>query len=306
MVVFNKGLSKLKKREHRYAMLFISFKYVGFILFVFLPVLVSLLYSFTDYNAARETAPYLTRIADLWCGLDCYKQLFTHFMYKEYFLRSIVNNLFMMLSVPFGIVCGLLVAAILARPIIKGAGTFRLLIYMPVVAGAVAMNIIWRYMFDNQYGLVNKIFGTQLMWLTDDVLVKVAIIIKNIWGSIGRTMIMCLAAMSAVDGNYYEAARLDGASEPAKFFFITLPLITPTIFYLLITGVINNLQMYTDALIFASGAPGAQTVVYFIWTFGIKRSMYGIAAAASTLLTATIMLITIIQFRVSNRWVFEE
>ena len=298
-------LSSLKKKENRIALGFISVKYVGETIFVFVPVLFSILYSFTDYNAARETEPFFSRIGDIWIWFGNYKQLFTHFMYSEYFLRSVGNNLFMLLSVPLGIIAGLLVAAILSRPAICFSGAFRMLIYMPVVAGAVAMNIIWRYMFDNQYGLINQIFGTQLMWLTDDWLVKTAIVIKNVWGGIGRTMILCLAAMFAVDNNYYEAAKLDGAGEVRRFFAITFPIITPTIFYLLITGVIANLQMYTDSLIFASGDPGAQTVVYFIWTFGIKRSMYGLAAAASTLLTVTIMLITIVQFRVSNRWVFE-
>ena len=296
---------RLKRKEGRIALAIISVKYVGEIVFVFVPVLFSILYSFTDYNAARETAPFFSRIGDIWIGFGNYKNLFTHFMYSEYFLRSVCNNLFMLLSVPLGIAAGLLVAAILSQPDIRFAGVFRMLIYMPVVAGAVAMNIIWRYMFDNQYGLINSLLGTQWMWLTDDWLVKTAIVIKNVWGGVGRTMILCLAAMLAVDGNYYEAAKLDGAGATRRFFAITLPIITPTVFYLLITGVIGNLQMYTDSLIFASGDPGAQTVVYFIWTFGIRRSMYGLAAAASTLLTITIMVITVVQFRISDRWVFE-
>lgn len=299
------ALSKLKRREHWIAMGFILPKYVGFILFVFLPVLFSVLYSFTDYNAAYETEPYITRIGDLWCGFDCYKKLFTHSMYSREFANAVKNNIVMLLSVPLGILCGVVIAAILSRPFIKGSGVFRLLIYMPVVASAVAMNVIWRYMFDNQYGLINKVLGIELLWLTDEWLVKAAIIIKNVWGGIGRTMILSLAAMLAVDDSYYEAAKLDGAGELVKFFRITFPLITPTLFYLLITGVINNLQMYTDSLIFASGASGARTVVYFIWQYGITKSLYGLAAAASTLLTVTIMIITVVQFRVSNRWVFE-
>ncbi|MGN1053443.1 MAG: carbohydrate ABC transporter permease [Candidatus Scatosoma sp.] len=299
------ALSKLKRREHFIATCFIIPKYAGFVLFVFLPVLFSVLYSFTDYNAAYETEPYITRIGDLWCGFDCYKKLFVHTMYSREFKNALTNNLFMLLSVPLGIFCGLMIAAILSRPSVKGAGVFRLLIYMPVVASAVAMNVVWRYMFDNQYGLINKFLGTELLWLTDEWLVKTAIVIKNVWGGIGRTMILSLAAMLAVDNSYYEAAKLDGAGEFVKFFRITFPLITPTLFYLLITGVINNLQMYTDALIFASGASGARTIVYFIWQYGITKSLYGLAAAASTLLTAGIMIITVIQFRISNRWVFE-
>ncbi|MBQ8885272.1 MAG: sugar ABC transporter permease [Clostridia bacterium] len=297
-------LSPLKRREHLIAMGFISFKYVGFILFVFLPVLFSILYSFANYNAAYETEPFLSIFADRFSGFETYKMLFNS-RYADEFKQAILNNLFLLLSVPMGILLGILIAAILSRPNIKGSNTFRLLIYMPVVASAVAMNVIWRYMFDNQYGLINKVLGVELLWLSDDTLVKIAIVIKNSWGAIGRTMILCLAAMYAVDDSYYEAARLDGAGEMIKFFKITLPLITPTLFYLFITGVINNLQIYTDSLIFASGDKGARTVVYFIWQYGIRNSLYGFAAAASTLLTITIMAITIVQFRFSNRWVFE-
>ncbi len=298
-------ISPLKMREHWTAMAFISLKYIGFLTFVFAPVVVSLLYSFTNYNPAYETEPYFSRIGDLWCWFDCYKKLFTDIMYGEYFVRAIGNNVFMLLSVPFGIAIGVVIAAILSRPAIKLGGLFRLLIYMPVVAGAVAMNYIWRYIFDNQFGLINQLFGVEIMWLTDATLMKIAIVIKNTWGAIGKSMILGLAAMLAIDGSYYEAAVIDGASELKKFFSITLPLITPTLFYLLITGVIANLQMYMDALIFAKGNTGAQTVVYFIWEIGIKQSNYGIAAAASTLLTITIMIITIIQFRFSAKWVFE-
>lgn len=299
----NINKSTLKRREHWTAMAFISFKYVGFILFVLLPVIVSILYSFCNYNAAIETEPFFSRMGALWSGFDTYKQLFT--TYGVHFKRAILNNVIFLISVPFGILLGLIIAGILSRPFIKGSNVFRLLIYMPVVASAVAMNIIWRYIFDNEYGIVNSLLGTHLMWLTDGNLLRTAIIIKTVWGSIGKTMMLLLAAMLAIDSSYYEAATVDGAGELTKFIKITIPLITPTVFYLLTTGVIGNLQMYTDSLIFARGNHQARTVVYFIWEYGIRNSLYGIAGAASTLLTLAILILTVIQFKISDSWVYE-
>ena len=174
------------------------------------------------------------------------------------------------------------------------------------VSSAVAMNIIWRYIFDNQYGIINQVTGWNIQWLTDSHWIKVAIIIKSAWGSIGRSMILCLAALTNVGRDYYEAAEIDGAGEVTKFFKIAIPLISPTLFYLFCTGFIGNLQAYVDSQVFANGHPGAQTIVYFIWNYGISRSRYGIASAASVVLTISIMIITLLQFKISEKWVYSE
>ncbi|MBP3433816.1 MAG: sugar ABC transporter permease [Clostridia bacterium] len=300
-------ISPLKRRENLTALAFISVKYLGLILFTILPVIMALLYSFTDYVAVAETESFFTRIDDLWCGFDNYKKLFTHINYATYFKNAVLNNLIFMISVPFGIFIGLVVAVMLSRENrIHGSRVIRTLIYVPVVSSAVAMNIIWRYMFDNQYGIINQLFGMEINWLTDETWIKVAIIIKSAWGSIGRTMILCLAALTNVGADYYEAADLDGAGEITKFLKISLPLISPTLFYLFCTGFINNLQSYVDSQVFANGHFGAQTIVYYIWNFGINRSYYGIASAASFILTIGIMVITFVQFKIQNKWVYGE
>lgn len=302
-----KKKSTLKRKEHWTALAFISVKYVGLIIFTLLPVLFAFLYSFTDYYARMETEPFITRIDDLWCGLSNYIQLFTHITYGTAFKNAILNNLIFLLSVPLGILLGLVIAVMLSRDeIIRGSRIFRMLIYVPVVSSAVAMSIIWRYIFDNQYGIINQLTGWEIPWLTDNNWIKVAIIIKSAWGSIGRTMILCLAALTAVGRDYYEAAELDGAGEMTCFLKISVPLISPTLFYLFCTGFIANLQSYVDAQVFAQGLPGAQTIVYYIWNYGINRSLYGVASAASFLLAIGIMLITVLQFKISDKWVYSE
>ena len=300
-------ISPLKRKENLTALAFISIKYVGLIVFTILPVLVAVLYSFTNYIAVAETEPFFTRIGDLWCGFDNYVKLFTHINYATYFKNAIMNNLIFMISVPVGIIFGLVVAVMLSRENkIYGSRIIRTLIYVPVVSSAVAMNIIWRYIFDNQYGIINQLTHWNINWLTDNTWIKVAIIIKSAWGSIGKTMILSLAALTNVGADYYEAAELDGAGEITKFFKISLPLVSPTLFYLFTTGFIANLQSYVDAQVFANGHFGAQTIVYYIWQFGISRSYYGIASAASFLLTIGIMVITFLQFKISDKWVYGE
>lgn len=182
----------------------------------------------------------------------------------------------------------------------------QVLYYLPAVSSAVAMNIVWRYIFNNEFGLINSLIGVQIPWLSNNALIKVAIIFKNSLNAMGRAMILCLAGMLNVPRDYYEAAELDGAGKLRQFFSITLPIITPVLFFLLITGLIGGLQSYADSQIFANGVQGAQTVVYFIWARGINQGRYGLASAASVLLAFVIMIITLIQFKFSNKWVYED
>ena len=112
--------------------------------------------------------------------------------------------------------------------------------------------------------------------------------------------------MLNIPRDYYEASELDGATKVQQFFQITFPLITPITFYQLITGLIGGLQSYADSQVFGAGVQGSQTIVYFIWQRGINQSRYGLASAASILLAVAIMIITMVQFRVSNKWVYEE
>lgn len=258
----------------------------------------SFVYSFQNYNILTG--------ASKWLGLKNYNDLFTHILYSKSFTRAIGNTVVLLLSVPISMLLGLGLAGLLRMGSIKGGKVFQVLFYLPAVSSAVAMNIVWRYIFNNEFGVINLMFGTQTPWLSDDSLIKVAIIIKNSLNGMGGAMILFLAGMLNVPKDYYEAADLDGASKLRQFFTITLPLITPIIFYLLITGLIGGLQSYADSQVFGAGVQGAQTIVYFIWARGIDQSRYGLASAASILLAVVIMLITLVQFKFSNKWVYEE
>ena len=290
--------SKLTRRENIIAFLFILPPIIGFCIFTIGAMAFSFVYSFQKYNILTGEST--------WLGWQNYKDLFTHILYSKSFYTSIVNTLVLLLSIPLSMILGLCLAGLLRMGDIKGAKVFQVLYYLPAVSSAVAMNIVWRYIFNNEFGIINVIIGKKIPWLSDDTLIKVAIIIKNSLNGMGTAMILYLAGMLSVPKDYYEASELDGAGKVKQFFSITLPLITPITFYLLITGLIGGLQSYTDSQIFGAGVQGSQTIVYFIWARGINQSRYGLASAASVLLAVVIMIVTLIQFKLSDKWVYEE
>lgn len=290
--------SKLTRRENIIAFLFILPPIIGFCIFTIGAMAFSFIYSFQKYNILTGEST--------WLGWQNYKDLFTHILYSKSFYTSIVNTLVLLLSIPLSMILGLCLAGLLRMGDIKGAKVFQVLYYLPAVSSAVAMNIVWRYIFNNEFGIINLIIGKKIPWLSDDTLIKVAIIIKNSLNGMGTAMILYLAGMLSVPKDYYEASELDGAGKIKQFFSITLPLITPITFYLLITGLIGGLQSYADSQIFGAGVQGSQTIVYFIWARGINQSRYGLASAASVLLAVVIMIVTLIQFKLSDKWVYEE
>lgn len=286
MTLFKKKEKSLSRGESKVAFLFILVPLIGFMIFTAISMLFSIYYSFTDYNPIREETK--------WVWFDNYIDLFT----DEKFWNCCLNTIIFLVTIPCGMFIGLLLATYLKR-ISHGSKILRIIYYLPAISSAVAINIIWRYIFQMDYGIINSILGTNIPWLgsSNPWLIKIAVIIKNIWTSIGSTMLLYLAGLNAISDSYYEAAEIDGASTVQQFFKITVPLIQPTTFYLIITGIIAGLQSYVDSQVFAQGLEGARTIVYYIWQYGIDKSKYGLASAASTFLGLIIVTITFIQFK---------
>lgn len=291
-------VSKLTRKENIAAFLFILPPIIGFCIFTIGAMIFSFVYSFQDFNILTGESSSV--------GFKNYVDLFTHQLYSKSFFNSIWNTIVLLLSVPFSMILGLILAGLLRMGEVKGSKVFQVLYYLPAVSSAVAMNIVWRYIFNNEFGVLNLLLGQKIPWLSDDNLIKAAIIIKNSLNGMGGAMILYLAGMLNVPKDYYEASELDGAGKVRQFVSITLPLITPITFYLLITGLIGGLQSYADSQVFGAGVQGSQTIVYFIWARGIDQSRYGLASAASILLAVVIMIITLVQFKLSNKWVYEE
>ncbi|NCA95369.1 MAG: sugar ABC transporter permease [Methanomicrobia archaeon] len=279
---------RLARHEERIAMLFIILPLIGFLVFTFASFVFGFYQSFTDFNPVR--------LETNWVWLENYENL----LKDQGFRDAIVNTIVLMAAIPIGITVGLLLAIYL-KNLAKGSTILSLLYYLPAITSAVAVNIVWRYIFNGEYGFINSFFGLNIDWIgTDYWFIKIAIWVKGVWSAAGVTMILYLAGLNNIPKDYYEASSLDGASKFQQLIHITIPLLNPTTFYLVVTAIIGGLQSFAEADIFANGQKGARTIVWYIWNKGIYQGKYGLASAASVMLSVAIIIVTIIQFRRSK------
>lgn len=276
-------------KENFFGYLFVLIPVLGFFLFTAWALGYSVFMSFTNFNAIKGTFKYV--------GFENYLEIFK----EENFRDATLNTVLMLLSIPVGAFLGLLLAIYLKK-LAKGRTLLTILYYLPAVTSSLAIMIVFRDLFRNgEMGLINSILGTELNWLSNDPwLIKIAIIIKNIWAGIGGSMILYLAGVNNIPESYYEVARVQGATRWQQFVDITLPMTNNTSFYLIVTGIIGGLQSYADSRVMGGGLPGARTIVYYIWNYGINQANYGWASAASVLLSIVILIITVILFSKSN------
>lgn len=276
-------------KENIYGYLFVLIPVLGFFLFTAWALGYSVFMSFTNFNAIKGTFKYV--------GFANYIEIFK----EENFRDATLNTILMLLSIPVGAFLGLLLAIYLKK-LAKGRTLLTIIYYLPAVTSSLAIMIVFRDLFRNgEMGLINSILGVELNWLSNDPwLIKIAIIIKNIWAGIGGSMILYLAGVNNIPESYYEVARVQGATRWQQFIDITLPMTNNTSFYLIVTGVIGGLQSYADSRVMGGGLPGARTIVYYIWNYGINQANYGWASAASVLLSIVILIITVILFSKSN------
>ncbi len=285
----HKKTIKAEVKESLYGYLFVLIPVLGFLLFTAWALGYSIFMSFTDYNVIKGTFKFV--------GFENYIEIFR----EEGFLNAVSNTVLMLLSIPIGVFIGLILAVYLKR-LAHGRTLLTILYYLPAVTSTIAILIVFKEIFrSGESGLINGLFGMKLNWISNDPwLIKIAIIVKNIWAGIGGTMILYLAGLNNIPESYYEVARTSGASKWQQFIDITMPMTNNTSFYLIVTGIIGGLQSYADSAVMGSGYAGARTIVYYIWRNGINQSRYGLASAASVMLLIVILIITIILFSKSN------
>lgn len=304
-IIIDKKKKQRAIKENFIANLYILPIFLSFTVFAAIPMAMSVLFSFTSYNPIKHNN-FFSVLPEIFNGIEWYKALFTNLAYSESFKNACLNTLFYLFEVPISITIGAFFAWLINSKSIHGGKVYKMLFYVPVVSSAVAVNLVWRYIFDHDYGIVNQLLNTTtIYWLRDPILVKIAINIKNVWARIGACIILISATMDTVDKSIYEAADIDGAGEIKKFFRLTLPHLVPVIFYLLIIGINGAMQTYVDSKIFAEGAYEAQSLVFFIWQKGIETYNYGIASAASVLLSIIMFALTLLQFKISQKGVNE-
>lgn len=283
---------------------FISPWLIGLLIFTLYPILASLYYSFCEYRVLSPPR---------WVGLRNYAALFTD---HDYFLASLSNTVFMFLELPIGLVMGLAIALLLNLKL-RGMALFRTLYYIPSVVPTMASAILWLWLLNPQYGLVNKTLHAlgmpgDLTWLTDPKWAKPGFIVMDLWG-VGGSMIIYLAALQGVPQHLYEAADLDGASAWDRLRHVTLPAISPVIFFNLILGVIGTFQYFTQAFVIGgggsnAGGPANATLFYALYLYqnAFQYFRMGYACAMAWVLFLLTLLAAFLVFKTSARWVYYE
>ena len=287
---------KKKTREGLIGYLFASLWFIGIFGFTLFPLLTSLFYSLTDYNL--KDTPNM-----VW---------FNNYVYilvkDTMFWKSLGNTFFQVIfGAAFSIVIGILVACILNKPI-KGIGIWRTIFYLPNVVASVAMALLWTWMFNKDYGLINQFLGIfkipSIDWLGNEHIVKISLILMSAWGS-GVSALFFLGAMKSIPKHLYEAADIAGVNKTRQFFTITLPLITPTIFFMLVTSIISGFQYFMMAYIMVGRGTNysAYYLAYYIYDKGFMDYQLGYASAMSWIMFVIVIAIVGLVVSTSKKWV---
>ena len=278
---------------------------LGFFLFTLGPMVVSILMSFTEWNGITP----LSQIR--WVGTDNYRALLTD---DPRFLKALTNTTWYVLwAVPFGTLNALCLALLLNQEV-KGQSVFRTLFYLPSVVSGVATSMLWLWLFNPSFGPIN--YALSLLgvpqdrlpgWLTDPEWALSALVLMSLWG-VGNSMLIYLAGLQGVPGHLYEAADLDGANAWVRFRNVTLPLLTPTLLFNLVMGIIGSFQTFTQAFVMTKGGPKDATLFYVLYLYqkAFQQFKMGYASAMAWIFFVIIMAFTLMLLRSSKRWVYYE
>lgn len=289
-----------KRKESVYGFTTAFLPFLGFIIFVCVPLVLAFVLAFNDVsNYSFDKMTYV--------GFDNFA-----FVLKDpLFWKSAGNTALNCLVTPLSMAVGLIISLIVSNTKLVGKTIFKAIFFLPYVCSVVATTIIWKYMLNSEYGLVNQLLSvigiTGPDWLGDPNWVMPTMIFLGVWSGMGFSIIMYTAALTTVDSNQIEAAYLEGANAWKRFWKVTFPSIMPITFFLFVTGIIGNLQDFArfQALL-PGGGPNSSglTIVYYLYTKGWTEIItygMGVASAASWILAIIIMIVTVFQFMVNKK-----
>lgn len=295
---------KSKRRNNILGVLFAMSPLVGFALFGILPLIFSIVLSFGNL-------PTYDLLDIEFCGLQNYIRIFTE---DKEFWQSIGNTFFYAIVSVVGTVVISLLASVFLNNIKHGGKAIRIILFIPYVCSVVAISTMWKWLFDYNYGVLNDVVEfigmERVNWLGEASTAMPIMILMSIWSGLGYNMILYSASLNAVSRSYYEAAELDGANGIQKFFKITLPMISPTTFFVMVMGFVGALQSFANFQVMTpSGGPDGTTwtMVLRVWYVGFVEdsTLYGMgyASAMSWIVGGIVMIFTAIMFGMSRRWV---
>jgi multiple sugar transport system permease protein len=294
-----RGMSASKRQEAVAGYLFISPWIIGFVVFIAGPMLASFVISFTRWNIVSDPQ---------WVGFANYKRIFT--ADKDFVQALTVTFKYAALFLPLFTVIGLAMAMALNVKI-KGVGIFRTLLYLPYVAPGIAATLVWVWVLNGRFGLLNTILAWVGIegpsWFRDPNTSLYGILMIGLWG-VGGSAVIYLAGLQNIPEHLYEAAIVDGANEWQKFWYVTIPMLSPTIFYQLVIGLIGVFQTFTSSFVATGGGPLKSTFFYMLYIYNKawESLRMGYASALAWILFVIILLITLLIFRSSPMWVHYE
>lgn len=294
-----RAVSRLQRREEIEAFFFLAPWIAGFLLFNLVPIVASGVLALTEYNLLKPP---------VFVGLSNFRRMF---FADPLFWQSLkVTANYVLVSVPLQVVLGYAVALLLNQKV-RGLSVFRTIFYLPSVVSGVAVAMMWIWVFQPEMGIMNTflaglgIHGPR--WLSNPDWALPTLIFTSLWG-IGGGMLVYLAGLQSVPSHLYEAAELDGAGAWSKFIHITLPMTSPVIFFSLLMGMIGSWQVFTAGYVMTAGGPANSTLFYVLYLYrnGWQYFRMGYASALAWILCFVILLLTLLVFRTSGRWVYYE
>ncbi len=303
--IYEKGEKELKhilskkKRTDLIGYAFILPNLIGVVIFTFLPILYSMVVSFTDWNFVDGIGNWN------WVGLDNFIKMWS----DDWFVDSFINTIIFAVVTVAGTLSLALVIAVLVDKFCYGKVGIRLALFMPYISNIVAVSIVWVMMYApwGPFTQLVRALGVDNppQWLGDEKWALVAVIIMSIWGGIGYAVLIYSAAIQGLPKEVFEAADVDGASEVVKFFKLTLPFLSPTTFFLLITTLIHSFQVFAPIQIMTKGGPGSSSsvLVYYIYESAFTFYKMGYASSMAWMLFVLLFIVTLIQWRGQKKWV---
>ncbi|MDX8366145.1 sugar ABC transporter permease [Cytobacillus sp. IB215665] len=270
--------------------LFILPMIIYFSIFLLLPILLSFVLSFTEWNM-RSTPKFV--------GFENYTNLlFDSVKYPNFWPSLLVTLKYILFSLPVGILLALILASALNANV-KGEGFFKTAYYVPNVTSFVAVAAMWVFLLDPLIGMVNQLLGINHSWLGSVTTALPALAVMGIWTGLGYNILIIISAMKGIPDSVYEAAKIDGANPIQRFIYITLPMIQPTIFFLLVTGLIASFQVFDPMYLMTKGGPDGSTMSYMLslYNHAFRYFEMGTASAMSYILLVIILIVTWINFK---------
>lgn len=292
---FVKWWDKMSNSERIAAWIFIMPAVLGIIIFIIIPIFFSFGLSFAKWDLLNPIE---------FVGFDNYKEILTESLFGKILLNTVI---FALATSIFGVIIPLILASILNRKI-RGSEFFKTAYFLPFITPMIVIGIIWQWIFDPNIGLLNKVLQIHVNWLYDPHWAMPALIIVSVWKLIGYNMIIFLSSLSGISNSMFEAAKIDGASPLETFFYVTIPLLSPTIFFVVIITAVSSFQIFDLIYLMTQGGPldSTNVLVYAIYKNAFEYFNAGKASAIAYVLFIIILILTLIQWNLRKKLVYNE